>query len=500
MQNVSQTVIYETLKKYGDDLLYRREKALEELLNANGTEGPRGVAWDAPGPSNEMANSSISGDPTSTWRNHLKRRAKSVLATVDWKKARVETEPLSPDPRSSVPNGSNLENLERLTLLHSIFPDCDPLFLKIKCDDCNGDDEALQALVHDMLNLRNYPRLEDTPKRKSLDLKRKYNDMSLEEFLKLVHDPLQYFYRTDRPASPAYVKLTTAYLEKNFPHHAIETIAALLLENNSLLAPTVKAMRVGNFKLKRRRRSASKEDEAQETDEEFLKELTFLRLEAEIRDDFERQRDLREREKREARRTGSLLECPICCEDELICLDMEACSAGHIFCRSCVTRFDYTFQSKFPLACPLKLLRPSVMSRILRQRQAEEIRTAGIPNLESCPSCYFAIIMENPEEKLFRCLNPECMHESCRFCKEPNHIPLSCDEVEKEEEVKARTYLENEMSESMIRECYKCRKRFIKAGGCNTIHCSCGAEMCYNCKKPRVSGDFLPGSDYCIGS
>ena len=70
-----------------------------------------------------------------------------------------------------------------------------------------------------------------------------------------------------------------------------------------------------------------------------------------------------------------------------------------------------------------------------------------------------------PEQnKLFACQNPDCGKESCRLCKEISHIPLRCEEVEKDAEVRKRTFIENKMSEAMVRRCWKCSKPFIKLG------------------------------------
>ncbi len=49
------------------------------------------------------------------------------------------------------------------------------------------------------------------------------------------------------------------------------------------------------------------------------------------------------------------------------------------------------------------------------QIQEEEIRRADIPDLVSCPFCSFAtIIPDDDPDKVFRCMNPECLKESCR--------------------------------------------------------------------------------------
>lgn len=95
-------------------------------------------------------------------------------------------------------------------------------------------------------------------------------------------------------------------------------------------------------------------------------------------------------------------------------------------------------------------MKPKLFSKLISKRQMQEVKSAGIENLECCPFCDFAAI-PNPEDKLFHCLNEECMKETCRLCKEPSHIPLRCDEVEKDDDVKKRTYIENKMTEALLR-------------------------------------------------
>ena len=71
------------------------------------------------------------------------------------------------------------------------------------------------------------------------------------------------------------------------------------------------------------------------------------------------------------------------------------------------------------------------------------------------------------------------------MCGEENHIPLSCDENEKESEVAARTKVELAMTKAMLRECVRCHKSFIKDyEGCNSMRCVCGQIMCYVCNNP----------------
>lgn len=56
---------------------------------------------------------------------------------------------------------------------------------------------------------------------------------------------------------------------------------------------------------------------------------------------------------------------------------------------------------------------------------------------------------------------------------------MRCDEIEQKDEVHMRTWIENKVTEAMIRVCYKCGKRFYKTEGCNMMHCVCGASMWY---------------------
>ena len=63
-----------------------------------------------------------------------------------------------------------------------------------------------------------------------------------------------------------------------------------------------------------------------------------------------------------------------------------------------------------------------------------------------------------------------------------------------------RTWIENKVSEAMIRNCHKCGKRFYKTEGCNMMHCVCGSTSCYVCRKPVTNGysHFQEGFVYFI--
>ena len=66
----------------------------------------------------------------------------------------------------------------------------------------------------------------------------------------------------------------------------------------------------------------------------------------------------------------------------------------------------------------------------------EEVEAAGLEDLEKCPACNYATVIQDPGIKVLVCGNPECGKETCRECKEESHMPLACHEVERDEEVR----------------------------------------------------------------
>lgn len=86
-------------------------------------------------------------------------------------------------------------------------------------------------------------------------------------------------------------------------------------------------------------------------------------------------------------------------------------------------------------SCPA-LFPESEVARVLPQKslilyhrlkQANELESAGIDGLETCPNCPFSAIIENPHEKLFTCQAPDCGVISCRKCRKVEHLPKTCE-------------------------------------------------------------------------
>lgn len=73
----------------------------------------------------------------------------------------------------------------------------------------------------------------------------------------------------------------------------------------------------------------------------------------------------------------------------------------------------------FPDSELRRLLTPQLLALYERVKQRKEIEAAGLANLEECPFCEYKVVIENEDEKLFRCEGDDCGAVSCRGCKKP---------------------------------------------------------------------------------
>jgi hypothetical protein len=112
---------------------------------------------------------------------------------------------------------------------------------------------------------------------------------------------------------------------------------------------------------------------------------------------------------------------------------MIQCPDAHLFCNSCMITYasgllgehnpnivcmDQTgCKLAFPVSELRRFLTPKLLELYDRVKQTKEIEAAGLENLEHCPFCEYKVVIDNPDEKLFRCENLECGAVSCRGCK-----------------------------------------------------------------------------------
>jgi hypothetical protein len=80
---------------------------------------------------------------------------------------------------------------------------------------------------------------------------------------------------------------------------------------------------------------------------------------------------------------------------------------------------------------PLSELKRFADDRILRLRDKLAVGDAviSIEGFVACPFCDFGVIVENENDKEFRCQNKDCQIVSCRLCRKETHVPLSCEGI-----------------------------------------------------------------------
>ena len=307
-------------------------------------------------------------------------------------------------------------------------------------------------------------------KKEQMELENWAGAMTDARFLELYPDPKEYFTGPSRHVvvTPSYFENARADLLQRFPlQHQTEVEQAL--RRFKLYIPTVKYLQAqGHTRKSKRTKYEMKNPKTPCL--EFLKERKYLELEGKI-SQLKLDKEIMQKQLiEEARAAGLLVECEICYKDDCLEQEMVPCKANHLNCAECVAQAAKVAagENKTGVTCPQcdeevewrhleKVVDPVILSKMLQRRQAEEVSGAGLEGLVKCPFCHYCTVMENPEDKVFVCRNPDCGRESCRLCKESNHVPLKCDEVEKTEGT--RKEIEEKLTEAMIRECVRCNKK-----------------------------------------
>ena len=112
---------------------------------------------------------------------------------------------------------------------------------------------------------------------------------------------------------------------------------------------------------------------------------------------------------------------------------MVQCPEAHLFCMTCMKAYvsDRLGQHNPKIVCMdqsgckalftdselERFLEPKLLSLYHRVKQMKEIEEANLEGLEECPFGEYKVVIDNPDEKLFRCDNEECGVVSCRACK-----------------------------------------------------------------------------------
>ncbi|KAL6706833.1 hypothetical protein ACN47E_005169 [Coniothyrium glycines] len=204
----------------------------------------------------------------------------------------------------------------------------------------------------------------------------------------------------------------------------------------------------------------------------------------------------------QAKQNGQIAECPCCCEE--IAMNRTVSCDGeevHWFCMECPKRQieNEMGQSQCRPKCFAtsdcngtfsrsqlqQILSETTFERLEHMQQMEDLKAADLDFLSECPFCDFR--MECPPVEIdreFRCQSTKCGKTSCRLCQKESHIPLSCQEAQKDGQLTLRHTVEEAMSEALIRHCNQCKHPFVKEMGCNKMTCThCRNVQCYVCSE-----------------
>ncbi|XP_025831279.1 uncharacterized protein LOC108735577 isoform X2 [Agrilus planipennis] len=392
--------------------------------------------------------------------------------------------------------------------LKELLPNADPTYLEMKAEQLANKPDDLKVFISNAFERHDYPTMKEYLRRVKISSQQKQytTNFTVENFLDVIPDPFTYFKDSSRKSNVKDdgqdIRYVIAFLKNKYPQVPVKIISSMDILKNNLIKICQLLDKAMPMKSKRKPVPLPKLLE----NIPLLQEIAFIHHEEEIHSFIKVQKAKEEQEREIAKQAGLLQTCQCCFDDEVMPKDIAHCNSGCVFCKSCVSKsIEVAFgegklqfpclstcTSEFSLQTLQNVLNPKIFSKIALKKQVEEVKAAGIEDIESCPFCDFVSIPAK-EDKLFRCLNPSCMKESCRECKEPSHVPLRCEEVEKDEDVKARIYIENKMAEALIRKCYKCGLKFVKSDGCNKMTCSCGATMCYICNNPVIDYKHFNG-------
>ncbi|XP_066255060.1 uncharacterized protein [Euwallacea similis] len=387
--------------------------------------------------------------------------------------------------------------------LQDALPEADPSYLRKKAENLAMQDEnSMMEFLNAAVENNDYPTMEEYLKKQEEEKTLNFykNNFIIDKFLEQFPNPETHFSNPNRPNPllqpellPEDLEYALTFLYNNYRKIRKRHVELVFkLKNKCLLASCNHLDHLPNgMKVER-----PLEPNPESRNLPLLQEVAYLKHRKLIRKVMKYKNQTYQEFKEEARILGLLETCGICGEDELIPEECFNCKKGCMFCRECIQKYVEVrmgdgltnfpccneCDSDFDVHVLQMVLPNNTFERLMLKIQSEEVKRANVDGLETCPFCEFASIPPQ-ESKIFKCENPDCLKESCRLCRHKSHIPKRCNEIEYDEDVKRRTFIENMMTEALARTCYMCNKKFIKSNGCNKMICNCGAMMCYLCSQ-----------------
>uniref|UniRef100_A0A915PIJ3 RING-type domain-containing protein n=1 Tax=Setaria digitata TaxID=48799 RepID=A0A915PIJ3_9BILA len=312
-----------------------------------------------------------------------------------------------------------------------------------------------------------YPTIKQRVRREYMEQRRKAylgedgKPFDFVRFLAVYPDP-KVFFEKRRKTDEVYMKHSMAFLSRKFEQYDLKFLRKVFEHYNRLLLPSYRILKkhaeafaegrnashyITKAGIKVKFRKIADQGKVLEYpdsfDDVFFREAQYCLHEEEILNYKACHAANRKKELEYAKRNGLLKGM-----NWISCMN-SACTDG-----------------RFEISSLQNILPSSLFQLLVRRCITEKIRSFNVENIELCPFCDFPTVIDRNDDQIFCCLNPICQKESCRKCQKESHIPLRCEEVEREVdfETKKRKFIEESMSEAVIRKCPRCRNS--KKGHC----------------------------------
>ncbi|KAJ4488145.1 hypothetical protein J3R30DRAFT_3433416 [Lentinula aciculospora] len=409
-----------------------------------------------------------------------------------------------------------------------LVPDVQPEYAEelIAQHSATRPGEVLEAVINALFQNPTYPKIGRKGKRKSTDERHDEGRNKRHRLDEPGYSHLDRVYK----GGVHYPDLSIEHLMVDFPDIPKPHIRKTLYTYKSLYAPThlhfleekKRGPPFAYVPKKTLYKPSSKGKHPALEDLEFEQERSWLLQklkEDEIKMDVAVAEQINQQEYEDC---GEGIECG-CCFTAYPFDKMIQCPDAHLFCSECMSSYAENLlgshninincmdQSGCKLPFPLSELRRFLPDKLLelyeRVKQRKEIEMAGLEGLEECPFCEYKCVIENANERLFRCGNDEtCGAITCRQCKKMDHLPKSCKEMEEDKILDGRHVIEEAMTHALLRNCPSCQKSFVKEEGCNKMTCPhCRTLSCYVCRQAVTGYDHFnqavpgtPGSSTSI--
>ena len=375
-----------------------------------------------------------------------------------------------------------------------------------------GDEALVRAIINGVLELDSYPKQPKVPKKVQ-----SAEDGTGETIT----------WNKDLPKDSMYLKDAVILLAKIFDHIPTCHIHKIVKEKQSIFDAYVKLheqedkyyqkeknekapyarLRMPRVVIEKKYQRTPREQRHEHHYPQRVNELQAAKqhiareaIKADIRKTKE---EAEERNLQEHKAIGAIVQCGCCFEETIALNRVVQCDAdaAHSFCFGCVSGLAETqvglmkheMKCMDGSACSANLSWSAIakavdiktFDRLEFNKQQAEIIAAGLEGLEKCPFCDFQAICDDVEvDPVFACQNPECGVVSCRKCRLENHLPKTCEQHKKDNDLGALHRVEEARSDAVMRTCPKCKVKIMKEDGCNKMICStCKTAMCYECQE-----------------